>query len=77
MLKMKIVHNKKEFEKVYYYDKKYLEKKDYPRRYPCIVILQDHDGGLMGSYVSHIKIYPPKKCCFDSWVKGVKAGMDA
>lgn len=79
---MKIIKNKEEFEKIYEsecYNKKYLIEKDYPLRYPCIVVVKESDGGLMGASRWLETHYGPiqKNYDFDSFALGFKAGFNA
>jgi hypothetical protein len=69
---MKLVHNKAEFEKAYYYKDGKIAKKDYPKRYPCVVVYEYCEGGLGGDYVVHHLHYPGK---LD--VKAFMAGLRA
>jgi hypothetical protein len=72
-MKTKIIHNKEEFENNYYYDKKYLKEKNYPKHYPCILLQEHEDGGIGGSYVSHTIVYVDKKYDLKSFMAGFEA----
>ena len=79
---MKIIKNKNEFEKMYErecYSIDQIEDKDYPFRYPCIVIAKESDGGLMGeSRWLEIHYCPiQKNYDFDSFAFGFEAGFRA
>jgi hypothetical protein len=79
---MNIINNKEEFENLYEkecYSKNYLKEKDYPLRYPCIVVSKGNcgDGGLMGEFLWLEKHYCPKKYDFESFAFGFEMGERA
>ena len=72
---MKLVYNREEFKKTYYYKKCDISENDYPIKYPCIVTFQYIDGGIDGPYVVHKLFYPPMISHRDttSFMAGLKA----
>jgi len=72
---MKVIHNRKEFEKAFFYSKDQIKKDDYPKRYPCIMVQEDMDGGIGGNYVEHVIVYPGKHD-LKSFIAGFKAGLE-
>ena len=71
---MKIIKTPEEFESFYYYDKKYLKTKDYPKKYPCICEQIEQGGGVAGEWVEHRITYIPKWADLKSWLEGFKMG---
>jgi hypothetical protein len=69
-----VIHGKEEFEKAYYY--KNSKPKHYPKKYPCILYQEHHEGGLAGEFVNHALFYAPKNVDFKSYVKGLKDGIE-
>lgn len=67
---MTIIRNKADFEKFYTYDLKYLKKSDYPKYYPCLGEVIDHEGGICGDYRDHRLTKIPRNVDEASWVKG-------
>jgi len=57
---IQVLENKEDWLKAYYYFKGYAPD-TYPKRYPCILIMEQEDGGLGGDYVSHKFSYFPSK----------------
>jgi len=65
-----IINNKKEFEKFYPYDKKYIE--EYPREYPCICKIEEEDRGIMGyEKIVYVAYYPKTLMPNDSFLEGL------
>jgi len=65
-----IISNKKEFEKFYPYEKKYIA--EYPKEYPCIVKLETEGGGLIGDYKQvYVAYYPKTLTANNSFFEGL------
>ncbi len=54
---MLLINNRAEYKDFYYYKNSEITR--YPKRFPCFVKQEYHDGGLMGDYTQHYVIYPP------------------
>lgn len=57
---MKIINNKEEFDKFYYYSVSGYKPKKYPREYPCVCKIESASGGIAGDYEAHYAAYFPK-----------------
>lgn len=55
-----VIRTKEDWEKFYSYNKKYLTKSKYPKKYPCIAKIENEDCGIMGFADYHYVIYLPK-----------------
>jgi hypothetical protein len=55
---MLVIHNDQEFEEHYPYSKDQI--KEYPKEYPCVLGMEYHDAGLMGTYWEVEVVYFPK-----------------
>jgi hypothetical protein len=70
-----IINNAADYEKHYQY-KRYLKAEDYPEKYPCLLVKEDWEGGLMGSCVRHSHVYlNDPTISFNAWYCGFVAGM--
>ena len=56
---MIIIKTEEDFEKAYYYDKKYLREEDYPTHYPCIMEKYNWGDGTFTGGTSHTFVYSP------------------
>lgn len=70
---MNIVNTPEEFLKIWYY-RDPPEKKDYPKKYPCIVEVIDRDGGLGGGYMDYVITSIPNGMDPKTFLAGYTAG---
>jgi len=70
----KLVENTEQFEDNYPYAKDKITRAGYPERYPCMMVITDEPGGLMGDYYLVRLYYPPAQLDLTSWVAGFKEG---
>ena len=69
-----IINNAAQYEEHYYYDKKYIT--DYPESYPCLLVKEHYDGGLMGGGCRHSHVFLNDPTMnFHDWYCGFVAGM--
>lgn len=65
-----IINNKKEFENFYPYSKDQID--EYPKKYPCVVKIENEGGGLMGDYLQvYVAYFPEKKTSYESFLCGL------
>lgn len=73
---MKIIDNKEEFDDFRPYKSTKLSAAEYPECYPCIAVIYEAGGGLMGEYQGVYAEYPPTGADINLYFSAFRKGYE-
>ena len=72
-----IIKTKEDFEEAFPYNNKYLKSSYYPNKYPCVIKVEQVDGGLAGDFYEISYVYIPDGVkCEESFLAGFMCDYD-